>query len=210
MLSPSPHIASKLQRIEVLLLACSAGGFKILFDMLQSLASGLPVAVVVIIHRNAKYETNIEASMATKCRIVTKMAEEKEPIRPGFAYFAPPGYHLLIEPDHSLSLDISEPVNFSRPSIDVTMQSAADVYGAGTAAVLLSGANQDGALGLQGIQRAGGLCIVQDPEDAEMKTMPAAAINLGVADMVLRNEELITFSRELHTYILKKDLPWRN
>ncbi len=210
MLSSNPHIADKLRRIEVVLLACSAGGFKILFDMLQSLSADLPIAVVVIIHRNARYETKIEASMSTKCRITVKVAEEKEPIAPGVAYFAPPGYHLLIEPDRSLSLDSSEPVNFCRPSIDVTMQSAADVYGAHTAAVLLSGANQDGASGLQGIQQVGGLCIAQDPRDAEIKTMPAAAIDLGAVDIILRNEELLKFSRELHTYILTKDLPWRN
>lgn len=193
-----------------MILACSAGGFKILFRMLRVLPPELPVGILVVIHRNARYETNIEESIMAKSRIPVKVAEEKERVRPGTAYFAPAGYHLLIEPDRSISLDVSEPVNFCRPSIDVTMQSAADIYGAGTLAILLSGANQDGAQGMQTIQQAQGLCIVQNPEQAEIKTMPEAAINLGVADLILNNEELITFSQRLDNYILRGDQSWRN
>ncbi|GGG86613.1 chemotaxis protein CheB [Parapedobacter pyrenivorans] len=205
MLKLSPHIASKLQRIEVLVLACSAGGFKVLLNMLQVLPENLSIGVLVIIHRNAKYETNIETSLSDKCRIVVKMAEEKEYVKPATAYFAPAGYHLLMEPDHSMSLDVSEPVNFCRPSIDVTMQSVSDVYGASTAAILLSGANQDGAKGMQSIHQAGGLCIAQHPEQAEIATMPASAIALGVVDVILKNDELLTFSRQLNNYILRRD-----
>ncbi len=197
----TPYAVSKLQKIEVLLLACSAGGFNVLFNMLKVFPGGLPIAIVVIVHRNARYETNIEESIMTKSHINVKVAEEKEPIRRATAYFAPAGYHLLIEPDHTFSLDISEPVNFCRPSIDVTLQSAADVYGPAIAAALLSGANQDGAQGMCAVQRAGGLCIVQDPREAAVKTMPEAAIGLGAADLILTNEELITFSRQLDTYI---------
>lgn len=145
-----------------------------------------------------------------KSHIKVKVAEEKEPLRPGTAYFAPAGYHLLVEPDHSLSLDTSEPVNFCRPSIDVTMESAADVYGPGTLAILLSGANQDGAQGMYAIRQAAGLCLVQHPEQAEIATMPEAAIKLGVADAVLTNEELITFSQQLDNYILSGERSWRN
>ncbi|PPL04481.1 CheB methylesterase [Parapedobacter indicus] len=192
-----------------MILACSAGGFKILFNMLSVLPSNLPIGILVVIHRNARYETNVEESIMAKSHIKVKVAEEKEQIRPGTAYFAPAGYHLLVEPDRSLSLDISEPVNFCRPSIDVTMQSAADIYGPGTLAVLLSGANQDGAQGMRAVQHAAGLCIVQHPEQAEIKTMPEAAIKLGAADLVLNNEELITFSQQLDNY-LRGDQSWRN
>lgn len=210
MLNLSSHIEKKLSRAEVLLLACSAGGFKILFDILKTLPGDLPVGVLVIIHRNAKYETNIEASMKEKCRIAIKVAEEKEPIEAATVYFAPAGYHLLVEPDRSLSLDISEPVNFCRPSIDVTMQCTAEVYGAGTAAILLSGANQDGALGMQAIRSAGGLCIVQRPEEAEISTMPKAAVALGAADLILGNGELIEFAQQLNNYLTSGSHPWKN
>ncbi|WP_139378634.1 chemotaxis protein CheB [Parapedobacter luteus] len=210
MLKLTPHIARKLQGTEVLILACSAGGFKVMFEMLKVFPENLSIGVLVIIHRNPKYETNIEESIRSKCRIMVKVAEEKERIKPATAYFAPAGYHLLIEPDRSLSLDVSEPVNFCRPSIDVTMQSVADVYGASTTAVLLSGANQDGAKGMQSIQQAGGLCVVQRPEYAEIKTMPEAAIALGAAELLLSDEELIAFGQELNNHILKSDQSWRN
>lgn len=198
-------MANKLHGIGVLILACSAGGFKILFDILKVLPGDLPIGVVVVIHRNAKYETNIEENMTSKCQIALKMAEEKEFIKPSTAYFAPPGYHLLVEPNQSISLDISEPINFCRPSIDVTMQSIADVYGSAVLAILLSGANQDGAQGMKAIQQAGGVCIVQNPEYAEIKTMPEAAIALGAADLVLNDGELVTFSQELNKHILTRN-----
>jgi len=203
-------MADKLRTIEVLILACSAGGFRVLFDMLKALPGNLPIGVLVVIHRNAKYETNVEASIMSKCHIAVKVAEEKEPLRPATAYFAPAGYHLLIEPDRSISLDISEPVNFCRPSIDVTMQSVADVYGAAAAAVLLSGANNDGAQGMRAIQQAGGLCIVQHPDDAEIGVMPEAAIALGAADLILHDDELVTLCQKLNNYILTGNQPWRN
>ncbi len=178
--------------------------------MLKVLPEDLPIGVLVIIHRNAKYETNIETNLSAKCPIAIKVAQEKEFIKPATVYFGPAGYHLLIEPDHSMSLDVSEPVNFCRPSIDVTMQSVSDVYGASTAAILLSGANQDGAKGMQSIHQAGGLCITQHPEDAEIETMPASAIALGAVDAILKNDELVKFSRQLSNYIVRKDQPWRN
>src|SRR5690606_33394650 len=134
----------------------------------------LPFSILVVIHRSANYETQLEAHLAPTCRIGIKVAEDKEPIRPATAHLAPAGYHLLVEPNHSLSLDVSEPVLFCRPSIDVTMQSTAAVYGASTTAILLSGANQDGAAGMESVHRAGGLCIAQHPRDAEVDTMPAA------------------------------------
>jgi Chemotaxis response regulator containing a CheY-like receiver domain and a methylesterase domain len=210
LLKLSSYVTGKLQMAEVLILACSAGGFKVLFNMLKALPTDLPVGVLVVIHRNARYETHIEESIMAKSHITIKVAEEKEQIRPGTAYFAPAGYHLLVEPDRSISLDTSEPVNFCRPSIDVTMQSAADIYGPGTLAVLLSGANQDGAQGMRAVQHAAGLCIVQHPEQAEIRTMPEAAINLGAADLILTNEELVTFSQQLANYILGGDQSWRN
>ncbi|MFC3196767.1 chemotaxis protein CheB [Parapedobacter deserti] len=210
MLKLNPYIINKLRGAEVLVLACSAGGFKVMFNMLKVLPDNLSVGVLVIIHRNAKYETNIEESITTKCGIAIKVAEDKEPIVPGTVYFAPAGYHLLLEPDRSLSLDISEPVNYCRPSIDVTLQSIADVYGPSAIAVLLSGANQDGAHGMKAIHDAGGLCIVQHPDYAEIDTMPEAAIALKAANLILNDDELVAFSQELNNLILRRNLPWRN
>lgn len=203
------HTIGRLRRTKVLLMGCSAGGFKVIFEMLKALPKDLPIAVLVVIHRNPNYETNIEASMMARSQVIIKVAEDKEPIRAGTVYFSPAGYHLLVEPDLSLSLDISDPVNFSRPSIDVTMQSAADVFGSATTAILLSGANHDGAKGMLVIHRKGGFCIVQHPDQAEIRTMPDAAIALDATDLILTNDELIAFCRELN-HILTSDHPWIN
>jgi len=185
----------------VLILACSAGGFRLLFSILGTLPQQIPFGVLVVIHRNVRYETHIEQMIMEKSRITVKVAEDKEPIRAATAYFAPAGYHLLVEPDRSLSLDSSEPVNFCRPSIDVTMESAAEIYGGGTLAILLSGANHDGAAGMCAIRDVDGLCVVQHPDRAEIKTMPEAAIARGAADLILADEELIEFSQQLDRYI---------
>ncbi|HWK98630.1 MAG TPA: chemotaxis protein CheB [Parapedobacter sp.] len=203
MLELDSHITHRLRHIGVLILGGSAGGIKVLANMLKALPADLPFGILVVIHRNAKYETRFEEMLADQCRITIKVAEDKEAIRHAAAYFAPAGYHLLVEPDHKLSLDTSEPVHFCRPSIDVTMQSAADVYGASTAAILLSGANQDGAAGMAAIRRAGGLCIAQHPLDAEVDTMPAAAIASGAVHLALTSGELITFSQQLNNHIFR-------
>lgn len=203
MLELSTHIVYKLQRTGVLVLGCSAGGFDLLTHILQALPPTLPYGVLAVIHRNARYETHLEKKLADKCAIGIKAAADKEPIESATAYFAPTGYHLLVEPNRSLSLDVSEPVHFCRPSIDVTMQSAADVYGPATAAILLSGANKDGAMGMMSIHRAGGLCIAQDPRYAEIDTMPAAAVALGGVHLILRNDELIIFSKQLSNYTFR-------
>jgi two-component system chemotaxis response regulator CheB len=106
-------------------------------------------------------------------------------------YLAPQNYHLLLEMEHCFSLDYSEPVHFSRPSIDVTMESAARVYGAACTGILLSGANQDGALGLQAIRQCGGLAIAQDPDTAEYPVMPLAALDIMPDLQVMTPEEMI-------------------
>ncbi|MGE8377765.1 MAG: chemotaxis protein CheB, partial [Sphingobacterium sp.] len=109
----------------------------------------------------------------------------------------PAGYHLLIEPDYSFSLDISEPVQYSRPSIDVTFESAAEVYKENCTAILFSGANQDGAEGLLMIKKYGGSTFVQDPLDAEVPIMPKAAIELNAQDKILTIAEIKDYIMQL-------------
>jgi two-component system chemotaxis response regulator CheB len=111
-------------------------------------------------------------------------AGDKDSIQPGRVYLAPPDYHLLVEPE-GFALSTDEAVQYSRPSIDVLFDSAADTYGDRLIGVLLTGANEDGAYGLRRVRRRGGVTIVQDPETAERRTMPDAAIAAGAADLVL-------------------------
>ena len=124
-------------------------------------------------------------------------AEDKEPIEPGVAYFAPPDYHLLVEDERRLSLSGEEPVLFSRPSIDILFESAADAYGDGLIAVVLTGANSDGAQGLKAVVEAGGVAIVQNPDGAYAAAMPEAAIAACPNARVLPLNEISAHLREI-------------
>jgi two-component system chemotaxis response regulator CheB len=123
-------------------------------------------------------------------------ASDKEPIEAGRVYLAPPDYHLLVEPE-GFALSTEGMVQHSRPSIDVLFDSAADVYSDELAAVVLTGANADGAYGLQRVKRRGGVTIVQDPATAEKRTMPDAAIATGAADHVVPLEQVASKLMEL-------------
>ena len=127
-----------------------------------------------------------------------KDAEDKDPILPAHIYLAPPNYHLLIETNLHFSLDASEKIHFSRPSIDVTFESIAEMFGDKVIGILVSGANADGALGLKAIQQAGGLTIAQEPGTAEVDYMPKQAIIIGAADKILTPDEMVeTLKHEL-------------
>jgi two-component system chemotaxis response regulator CheB len=127
-------------------------------------------------------------------------AADKESIAPGTVYFAGPGYHLSVEMDKTFSLSGEAPVHYSRPSIDVLMESAADAYGPGLAGILLTGANADGAAGLAKIRRQGGLTVVQDPAEAQAPTMPQAAIRTLQPNLILTLDGI-------HGLLLQLDRP---
>lgn len=112
-------------------------------------------------------------------------ASDKSCIEAGTLYFAAPGYHLSVEQDRSFSLSLEDRVHYSRPAIDYLFESAADAYGPKLAAVLLTGANRDGAHGLAQVKRRGGLTVVQDPDEAQVATMPQAALDIHQPDHIL-------------------------
>ena len=147
-----------------------------LLELITTLGDDFPLPLLVVLHRNSLFESSLELLFSTRTNLLVREVEEKEPILPGTIYICPADYHVLIEKDHSFSLDYSERVNYSRPSIDVTFRSAAEAYswsaagayGAQLACVLLSGGNADGAEGLQFVQERGGVTVVQDPATAEV------------------------------------------
>jgi two-component system chemotaxis response regulator CheB len=186
-----------LKGIKVLVIGGSAGCIEVIIKILENLNKDLALAIVIIIHRKKNSDARLTALFNLKSPLLVTEAEEKEPILPGRVYLAPPDYHLLIENDHTFSLDTSEKVQFSRPSIDVTFESAADVYGQSLAALLLSGANSDGAQGLLTIANSGGITIVQNPASAEVDFMPKAAIFKTVVDYILETKDLPNFVNEL-------------
>ncbi|SJZ36516.1 chemotaxis protein CheB [Sediminibacterium ginsengisoli] len=166
----------------------SAGSLDAILKILPCLNTGAAYAVVIVQHRKPLQDSPLADILSDKTGWSVKEVEEKETVTPGTVYIAPADYHLLFETDHSFSLDASEKVNYSRPSIDVTFESAADVYGSSVIGILLSGANADGVEGLQKIRDAGGICIVQDPATAEVSYMPAEALRRLQPDLVLPAE----------------------
>jgi two-component system chemotaxis response regulator CheB len=184
------NIIERFHNTEILLIGGSAGSFKLILQVVKSLTPDLNKVVIIIIHRKKNFLSKIEKLFADYSHIPLKEISDKDKINKNAIYIAPANYHTLIEKTGYFGLDVSEPVWFSRPSIDVTFESAAEAYGNRCTAILFSGANQDGAQGMLKLKNAGSLTIVQHPDDAEMPEMPNAAININAVDYVLRTNEI--------------------
>ena len=142
-------------------------------------------AIVVVLHLPEQHESRLVQVFGHRTRLRVQEAQPHAPVAGGTLYFAPPGYHLLVERDRTFSLSCDPPVHFSRPSIDVFLESCADSYGEGLLGMVLTGANDDGARGLAAVKARGGLAAVQEPTDARHQAMPEAAIRLADPDLVL-------------------------
>ncbi len=175
---------------EVIVIGGSAGSLDAILRIIEALPATLRIPVIIIVHRKNSYESILVDLIMAKTKLSVKEVEDKDIIVPGTIYIAPADYHLLVEDDDVFSLDSSEKVHYSRPSIDITLESVADVYGSAVIAVLLSGANADGASGLEAVYNAGGLTIVQDPATANIDYMPRNAINAQVASLILKPDEI--------------------
>jgi len=173
------------EKVRSVFMGTSAGGMEALKRILSALPAGFPVPVVVVQHLHPTQDGFLADFFDSLCPLKVKEADDKEPLAPGVIYLGPPNYHLLVDPGRTLSLSTDEKVNHSRPSIDVLFESAADAYGPGAVAVVLTGASRDGAAGLAHIRAKGGLAIVQDPKTAEYPLMPQAALDTAGADHVL-------------------------
>ena len=163
----------------------SAGSIEALNHLLPALHPVLAASVIVALHLPREQPSLLRSIFAPRCALAVFEAQDKEPLRAGAIYFAPPDYHLLVDAGPVLALSIDPPVHFSRPAIDVLFESAAHAYGQRLVAVLLSGANADGARGLLAVQRAGGTTLVQAPDSAYAAAMPQAALALLTPDHVL-------------------------
>ncbi|MDB5017086.1 MAG: two-component system, chemotaxis family, response regulator CheB [Mucilaginibacter sp.] len=194
-MAPDKNITDRWNNSEILLLGGSAGSFKLLFQIIKILPADLNKAVIIIIHRKKNFASEIEKLFAENSRIPLFEINDKIKINKNTIYIAPANYHTLIEDDGYFALDVSEPLWYSKPSIDVTFESAAETYSDRCTAILLSGANQDGAQGLLKLRNAGSLTIVQDPNDAEMPEMPDAAIKINAADYILKANEIYELLR---------------
>lgn len=180
-----------------IVIGASAGGVQALSGLLPALPAECAVPVLVVVHVPPRKENALVELFANKCALAVKEAEDKEALAAGTIYFAPPNYHLLVETNETLALSSDETVNHSRPAIDVLFETAADAFGSGLTGVVLTGANHDGARGLQAIAAAQGLAIVQDPATAEVATMPDAALEAVPSARVMTIEHMASFLGEL-------------
>ena len=178
---------------KAIVIGTSAGGLFALSTLLSALPAAFPLPVLVVQHRSREQRDLLEELLQNKCRIRVKQADEKEPVQGGTVYIAPPDYHLLVETDETLSLSCDDRVFYSRPSINVLFESAALVYGEGLVAVILTGANEDGASGIRLVKKYRGMTIAQDPAEAQFPYMPKASIETKKIDRVWRLDEIGDF-----------------
>lgn len=189
---------------DLVAIGCSWGGLRALGLVLGSLPTDLSAAIVIAQHRSTGSPRDaLAAVLASTTSLPVAEVEDKDVIEPGHVYVAPADYHLLVEPGY-FSLSTDELVQYARPSIDVLLESAADSYADRLIAMILTGANEDGATGVRRVKQSGGFVIAQHPDSAEKPTMPRAAIDTGVVDEVLALGDLGPRLLELCTSVTSK------
>lgn len=184
-------------RYNAVVIGVSAGGLQALSEIIPALRPDFPVPVLIVQHLSPDSQSYLPTHLDERSALTVKEAEDKEILAPGVVYVAPPDYHLMVEPDGSLALSVDERVNYSRPSIDVLFETAADAFCPGLVGIILTGANHDGAKGLARIKCLGGLAMVQSPKSAWADAMPKAAIAATQVDHILPLAEIGPFLNRL-------------
>jgi two-component system, chemotaxis family, protein-glutamate methylesterase/glutaminase len=184
-------------RFEAVVIGASAGALEALSAILPGLPAQYRLPILIVVHVPPDKRSVLVELFRAKCSIQVQEAADKEAMRGGTVYFAPPDYHLLLEKDKTLSLSSDEPVLYSRPSIDVLFESAADALGPQLIGIVLTGANQDGANGIRAVVRAGGQALVQTPEAAYASAMPSAAMEACPDAQVMTLDEIKAFLQEV-------------
>ncbi|MBV1880453.1 MAG: chemotaxis protein CheB [Pseudomonadales bacterium] len=193
------------EKYRAVVIGASWGGMNALQKIFSQLTNPFKIPILVVLHQDKTAGGGVIDILNIVSTLPVIEAEEKQKILPGFAYLAPPNYHLLVESNKTLSLCISEKVNYCRPSVDVLFESAADIYRHALLGIVLTGANNDGANGARYIREKGGGLIVQSPEEAEMPTMPNSALEVTTADFVLDLDMIAEKLNELANAIDKAD-----
>ena len=185
------------EQYHAVVIGASAGGLAAMEKVLRELKSSFCLPILLVQHISPNVESYLATHFEYRSQLTVKEGEDKEPIRRGTLYIAPPNYHMMVEVDGSIALSIDPPVNYSRPSIDVLFETAAQYYGQHLIGVVLTGANSDGALGLARIKQKGGIAVVQSIESAEAQAMPQAAIEAVEVDHIVPIEQMGDFLNSL-------------
>lgn len=175
----------------------SAGSLHVMLSMVAQLKSNANVSIVFIMHRKAAADDLLTPLLQSRTKWPVIEISDKDPLLVQTIYVAPADYHVLIEKDFTFSLDVSEKIHFCRPAIDITFESAADLFRHSATGILLSGANADGVEGLIYLKARGGICMVQDPQTAEVPYMPKQAIEKVAIDGIIRPDEIATYINSL-------------
>ncbi|WP_461789072.1 chemotaxis protein CheB [Pedobacter sp.] len=186
-----------MKKCGALVIGGSAGSLDVLLKVLPEVDASIDFTIIIVVHRKQGTDSLLTDLLAYRTDLKVKEADEKEKILEGHIYIAPSDYHLLVEKDFTFSLDYSEKVNYSRPAIDVTFQTASDAYGDSLVSLLLSGSNADGANGTVTVLKNGGIALVQDPETAQVSYMPEQAILKANVSKVLKIEEMANYINSL-------------
>lgn len=192
--------AEQDESFPAIVIGASVGAIEALSQILPVLPKNYPYAVMVVVHIPRQGDSLLPKIFAERCNLSVKEAEDKESITPGVIYFAPPDYHLLVNPDFTLSLSSDEPVLYSRPSVDVLFESAAEAFGDELIGIILTGANEDGAQGTATIAARGGSTIAQNPETSEGAAMPIAAINAVPQTRVMDLHDIAKYLQTIGNY----------
>jgi two-component system chemotaxis response regulator CheB len=180
-------------RPDLIAIGCSLGGMHALQTILQGLPKEFCLPVIVAQHRHKRSNEGLPAFLRRSTHLDVVDADDKQHIKPGTIYLAPADYHLLVDRGGEINLSVDEAVRYSRPSIDVLFESAADAYAKSLIAVILTGANEDGTRGAARVKKRGGTVVAQDPKTAEAPVMPQSAIDAGVVDQILPLDQIASF-----------------
>lgn len=182
---------------KAIIIGGSAGSFQVVIKILSNLPKNFHLPIFLCLHRLKHVREGFVEALSIKSTIPIEEPNDKDIIIPGLAYLAPSNYHMYIEPDFHLGLSVEEPVNHSRPSIDLSFISAALAYKQGLTGIILSGANKDGALGLKSVTDLGGTTIVQNPAECQIKTMTEAAIKATEVNHIFNTDQIITYLEKI-------------
>ncbi|MBD2501121.1 chemotaxis protein CheB [Anabaena azotica] len=188
---------------DIVAIAASAGGLKAISQILAHLPATFPCAIVIVQHLDPRHPSLMADILSRYTLLLVKQAQQGDRLKPGRVYIAPPDHHLLVNLDGTVCLTQSQLVHFLRPSADLLFDSVAASYKERAIAVVLTGAGNDGAMGVQAIKQMGGMVIAQDQATSEFFGMPKAAIATGMVDMILPLPEiasaLITLIKQVAT-----------
>jgi two-component system chemotaxis response regulator CheB len=174
-----------MSAVDLVVVGASLGGLSAIRQVLTALPEAFAPAVAIAQHRQSNADgRRLTDLLGSVTALPVVEPEDKEPIHGGRIYVAPANYHMIVD-DGLFWLTVDAPVLYARPSIDVLFESAAECFGPGVVAVVLTGSSEDGAAGSRAIKRAGGVVLVQDPGDAESPTLPRATITHTAVDRIL-------------------------